>query len=259
MNTETAPEKLRQLQTSFAGHIRDPQRVTAPEGIEDRRMAIYRDLFFNNVSSFLSTNFPVLRSLYTQDDWQALCRAFYREHRCHTPLFTEIPREFLKYLQDGGRHETSDPAFMLELAHYEWVELALSLDDSQIADFPHDPKGDLLKGIPVLSSLAWPLSYRFPVHRIRADYQPVKAPPEATHLLVWRKRDFSIHFMQLNEVARLLLQRLKEKSNEPGLQMLEGIAEDISHPNPKVVIEGGRSLLNEFRDKQILLGTQPAD
>jgi hypothetical protein len=269
MNTETAPEKLSRLQASFSGHIRDPERVTPPEGIEDRRMEVYRKLFFNNVNGFLTTNFPVLHSLYNKQEWLQLCRDFFRHHRCHTPLFAEIPREFLKYLQAGRKEAQNDPPFMLELAHYEWVELALSLDESEIEDIPCDPNADLLSGRPVLSPLAWPLSYRYPVHRIRKDFQPREAPEQATHLLVWRKKDFSIHFMQLNEVARLLLHYLKEEPvkeapgreaprqrtpGHSGLELLQKISNDIQHPRPEIVISAGRNLLEELRDKQVLLG-----
>jgi len=130
MNSDNAPEALAKLQTNFAGHIRDPDSVPAPDGIEDRRMAIYRDLFFNNIVTFLSSNFPVLKTLYSDDDWRSLCREFFTSYRCHTPLFPEIPREFLKYLQDHRQDHQDDPPFMLELAHYEWVELALSLDEA---------------------------------------------------------------------------------------------------------------------------------
>ena len=70
----TAPEALARLQKSFAAHIRDPQRVAAPEGVEDRRMEIYRDLFFNNIKNFISGNFPVLRTLYEDDARTTLCR-----------------------------------------------------------------------------------------------------------------------------------------------------------------------------------------
>jgi hypothetical protein len=176
--SNAAPESLARLQASFAAHIRDPQSVAAPEGIEDRRMGIYRDLFFNNIVNFLSGNFPVLRTLYTEKEWTTLCREFYRDYRCHTPLFPELPREFLQYLQDHRQDHEGDPPFMLELAHYEWVELALSLDEADIDTIEVDPEGDLLHGIPVLSPLAWPLSYRYPVHHIRADFQH---PARQTH------------------------------------------------------------------------------
>lgn len=257
MVDETAPEALARLQTSFAAHIRDPQAVAAPEGIEERRMDIYRDLFFKNICNFISGNFPVLKSLYRPEAWTTLCRDFYRDYRCHTPLFPELPREFLKYLQDHRQDQADDPPFMLELAHYEWVELALSLDETETGEINANPNGDLLNGIPVLSPVAWPLSYRYPVHRIRADYQPDTAPDQPTHLLVWRQQDFQIKFMQLNETSLRLLQQMKEEPDRSGLELLTAVAGIINHPKPEVVIEGGKTLLNELREKQVILGTRP--
>ena len=55
--------EFQRKQYAFAAHIRDPDGAPAPEGIEDRRIAIYRDLFFNNVSQLLSNTFPVLRKI----------------------------------------------------------------------------------------------------------------------------------------------------------------------------------------------------
>ncbi len=257
MISEKAPEALARLQTSFAAHIRDPQAVAAPDGIEDRRMGIYRDLFFNNIKNFLSGNFPVLRTLYEKDEWTTLCREFYTEYRCHTPLFPELPREFLQYLQDHRQQREGDPPFMLELAHYEWVELALSLDETETEAIEVNPDGDLLSGIPLLSPLAWPLSYQYPVHKIRVDYQPQTVPEEATHLLAWRQSDFSIKFMQLNEISLLLIQKMKEEPARSGLELLTAIAGIINHPKPDVVLEGGKTLLNELKEKQVILGTRP--
>ena len=257
MPSNDAPESLASLQTRFAAHIRDPQSVAAPEGIEDRRMGIYRDLFFNNICNFISSNFPVLETLYEEADWTNLCRDFYRDYRCHTPLFPELPREFLKYLQDHRQNHPGDPPFMLELAHYEWVELALSLDETDIDDIKVDPMGDLLTGTPLLSPLVWPLSYQFPVHRIRVDFQPATAPDKATHLLVWRQQDYQVKFMQLNETSMLLVQKLKEDTESSGLDLLKAVAGIINHPKPEVVIEAGKALLKELKEKQVILGTRP--
>jgi len=256
MAGDAAPEALFSLQTRFAGHIRDPRAVAAPDGIEDRRMAVYRNLFFNNISNFLSSNFPVLRSLFTDPEWTALCRDFYSGHRCHTPLFPELPREFLKYLQDQRADREDDPPFLLELAHYEWVELALSLDETETGPNLADPEGDLLHGIPVMSPLVWPLSYRYPVHRICAEYQPQSPPREATHLLVWRRADYEVKFMQLNETTMLLVQRLKENTTMTGLGILEKVAATIRHPKPGVVVEAGTALLKELKEKQVILGAR---
>src|SRR3954467_3571617 len=87
------------LQPPFAAHLRDPTHAPAPAGIEPRRMAVYSELFFNNIESLVAANFPVIRTLYADDAWRDLVRAFYRDHRCHTPLFTDIAREFIRYLE----------------------------------------------------------------------------------------------------------------------------------------------------------------
>src|SRR5512142_2879372 len=105
------------LQHAFAAHLRDPAHVPAPAGIEPRRMAVYAELFFNNIESLVAANFPVIRTLYADDAWRDLVRAFYRDHRCHTPLFTDIAREFIRYLETRAEQNAGDWPFLVELAH----------------------------------------------------------------------------------------------------------------------------------------------
>jgi len=250
------PDRLKKLQMAFAAHIRDPDNHAAPAGIEDRRMKVYRDLFFNNIQSLLAGNFPVLRSLYDDAGWRRLIRDFYAEHRCQTPLFPEVAKEFLRYLQDVRNVRPDDPGFLLELAHYEWVELALSLDDRNLETIDADPDGDLLAGIPILSPLAWPLSYRYPVHRIGPDYQPAQPPGEPTHILVYRNLAGGVKFMKLNPVSRLLFELMREDRNATGMDLLKTIAKTIDHPDPERVITAGTQLLSDLKRKNVLLGTR---
>ena len=250
------PDRLKTLQTAFAAHIRDPENHAAPAGIEDRRMKIYRELFFNNICSLLAGNFPVLHSIYDDAAWHKLIRDFYSQHRCQTPHFSEVSKEFLRYLQDEREACGDDPGFLLELAHYEWVELALSLDERNPAELAVDRNGDLLNEIPVLSPLAWPLSYRYPVHRIRPDYQPGEPPDEPTHILVYRDPEDRVKFMQLNNVSLLLLQLMPAGGNATGLELLTRIANAIEHPDPDRVIAGGTDLLMDLKQKGVVLGTR---
>ena len=96
----------------FAAHLRNPAAHPPPEDVEDRRMAIYRGLFFRNIAGFVAKNFPVLRTLYDDAAWRALVRDFYEHHHARTPLFPEIPREFLQFLEarleQAGLHRISD-------------------------------------------------------------------------------------------------------------------------------------------------------
>lgn len=107
-------KSFQQTQYIFTAHLRDPQQFPPPVDIEDRRLAIYRDLIFNNIEHFIAGAFPVLRSLMDDVSWLALVRGFVARHRAQTPYFLEISQEFLAYLlHERGRQET-DPPFLIE-------------------------------------------------------------------------------------------------------------------------------------------------
>tara|TARA_R100000656_G_scaffold95627_2_gene69434 strand:- start:1541 stop:2014 length:474 start_codon:yes stop_codon:yes gene_type:complete len=138
LDSSTLPT-FQRTQYAFAAHLRDPDANPAPPDIEDRRMKIYRELVYNNIESFIATGFPVLRQLIADQHWHALVRDFVSRHCSHSPYFLEISHEFLKYLQEERQFLVSDPPFMLELAHYEWVELALDVAEGDLPELPPVP------------------------------------------------------------------------------------------------------------------------
>jgi hypothetical protein len=253
MSGTAEPDFVRQ-QYAFAAHLRDPQQHAAPATIEDRRMGIYRELIFNNIEGFLASSFPVLRRLMDADSWHALARDFLACHRCHSPLFLEIPREFLVYLDEERGERKSDPPFMLELAHYEWVELALSVAET-LDDAAVERNGDLLDGVPVPSTTAWALAYRYPVHRISPDFRPEQPGEQPTYLLAYRDVRDDVAFIELNPVSARLFSLLQENRTGSGRTLLHQIAAELAHPDPDVVVEGGRAILEDWRRLGVVLGT----
>ncbi len=246
---------FKQTQHAFTAHIRNPQQHPCPRDVEDRRMNIYRELFYNNVESFMAGSFPVLRKIMADDQWHALIRDYFARHKARTPLFPEMPREFLHYLQEERESHTDDPSFLLELAHYEWVELALSLADEEQDSGRINPHGDLLAEHPVVSSLAWSLQYHYPVHQIGPDYQPDTPPTTPTFIVVYRNTNDEIGFLEINPVTARLLQLLAEKPGQSGRSCLEQIAAEINHPDPETVITGGLAILHDLQTRGIILGT----
>jgi hypothetical protein len=246
-----AADTLRAQQLAFAAHVRDPATHPAPAGIEDRRLAIYRDLFFNGLEGLLRGNFPVIVATLGSDTWRALVRSFYAGHRCTTPLFTEIGREFVAWLQ-----ATRDD-WLPELAHYEWIELALQI--SEAAEPPHDPEGDLRAGIPVASALAWPLAYRWPVHRIGPAFLPDAPPSAPTLLLARRDSAGDVRFSELSAVAFRLLQRIDDNADASGDALLRALAVEAQAPDLDAFLADGVAMLQRLRADGVLLGTSPQD
>ena len=256
-----------QYQRHFAAHLRNPEVNPPPQGVNAERAGVYVELLFNNVEDFLSNCFPVVRSLLDDAEWHALVRQFYAEHACETPYFREIPAEFVQWLTStpfnfAQGKSLSDHAaslaersrslpFLLELAHYEWVEIPLTLDNTPIDWRSIDPDGDLLAGIPVLNPVMLLQSYQYPVQSISADNVPTA--PEPTHLLLVRNLEHKIDFIVLNAVTARLVQLLQEGLS--GRDALNRLAVEIQHPDPPQLLAFGLQLLTQFKQQAVLLGT----
>jgi len=218
-------------------------------------MAVYAELFFNNIESLIAANFPVIRTLYDDDAWRDLVRAFYRDHRSHTPLFTDIAREFIRYLEARAEANAGDWPFLVELAHYEWSELALSLDEIDLAKIERDGHGDVVDGIPLASPLARVLAYRFPVHRIAVDFRPTEAPPQPTLILLTRDRADALHFLEIDALTALLFERLQQNETRTGRACLEALLTELGRDEP-ALRESGLGILRRLREREALLGTR---
>lgn len=205
-------EKLlpfQRLQQAFASAIRDPQNHTGLEAAAPQRVQIYRQLAYNNIESFLATGFPVVKAILGDAAWPALIRDFLRRRRCRTPYLFELGEEFLSYLQGERGQKEEDPPFLLELAHYEWVELALLIAQASPPEENPALLEEPLSQTIYLSDLAWPLAYRFPVHRIGPHYVPTAPPAEPTFLLVYRDRSDEVSFLEIGDGAYRLLDELQ--------------------------------------------------
>lgn len=246
-------------QYAFAAHIRDPDHRPAPAGIEDRRIAIYRELFFNNLRNLLATFFPVLRKLHDDAHWGHFIREFMRHHQAKTPYFLKLPEEFLAFLEAEYQPRTDDYPFLLELAHYEYAELALSVSTAANESEGVDPDGDLLAGIPVKSVLARVYAYAYPVHRISRTFLPDAPASEPVYLAVYRQRNDEVAFLELNAVSASLLNAIEEnEAMHTGEQLLRDIAGRIHYPDVDTFVQHGRVALEEMRELQILTGTRTA-
>lgn len=249
-------ESFKDVQHVFTQHMRDPENNPAPEGVEDRRIGVYRELVYNNIESFIANSFPVLRKIIEDEQWHAMLRDYVSHHQAHTPLFPKMPQEFIQYLEHERAGHFEDPPFLLELAHYEWIETALSIDTREI-DLSHvEQTGDLLEGVPVLNPLSLALAYTWPVHEISPTYLPDTLPNEQTYIVVYRKQNDEVGFMVLNPVSAKLIEYLQADETLSGREILLKIATELNHPDPEAVTQGGLEIMQGLLEKDILLGVK---
>ena len=252
MSRATDPSiDFKSVQRQFTQHMRDPEQAPAPADIEDRRMDIYRGLLYRNVEGFMANSFPVLRKVTNDENWHDMIRDYFKNHQAQTPLFPKMPQEFLQYLEQERQNE-SDPPWMLELAHYEWIEMSLMLDAREISTGKRSVEVTA-STIPKINPLTMVLTYQYPVHKIGPKFIPDEAPETPSYLLVYRDEKDEVGFIELNPVSARLIQIVAENDKATVEDILTIIVSELNHPNPDVVIQGGLDILRDFSKKGVIL------
>lgn len=243
---------LYQQQNTLTRYLRDPDHCAPPAGMDVARAQVYRDLVFSNLSSLLSGTFPVLVKILGDDDWHSLVRIFLRDHRAQTPKFGEIAQEFVEFLASEPQvlNDGAWPPFLVELAHYEWVEMALQQSDAE--PLPASDAGLLLDRPLQISPLAWPLAYAWPVQLVGPDYLPDSPPAQPTLLLVRRAEDWSVRFSELSPLAWRLLQRIGELPQLDGRAQLEGLAVEAGMAGAPEFMDSGLVLLRQMHGEGVI-------
>ncbi len=239
-----------QLQRQFAALVRSGVGPAEQVGVEARRLRVYRELVERNLQGFLDSGFPVLRRALSGAEWAHWGRRFRIEHRCHTPCFHEISAEFVAFLQGLAPAAAPPPAWVQELAHYEWIELELDLANEELPAKGGSMPPDWKQDVPVLSPLARLLRYRHPVHRIGGEGLDPEVP-SATFLVAWRDREYQVRFMEVNPLSMAVLERCRP-GDSTGATVLAQLARD-AQMEPAQLMPFGQQLLSDLEAKAVLL------
>lgn len=246
---------FQQMQKQMTDWLREPDRKPAP-AVEQRRLDIYRELFFNNVRDFVENAYPVLKSLLPEEEWATLVRDFFAEHRCQSPYFRDISLEFRTWMEATRADYLATKPWAQELLHYEWVELAAECAESDNEHVIVNDDGDLLAEQPIVGACVWPLVYRWPVHALHPDNLPTTHPPELpTCLIVYRDDEDMVRFLEVNALTARLVELLQQNEHRSGREVLEQLAREADYADAGAFVTAGASLLADLRAQGIVRGT----
>ena len=240
------------VQNEFMAHIREPKKNKKPTDIEDRRMAIYRDLFFNNIEGFISSGYPVLKTLYSDKQWNKLIRQFFSEYDCQSPYFLDMAGEFINYLSSSYKMKKDDPAFMLELAHYEWIELDVSIANED----PNERKLQqtaLTKSPLFLSSVARNLSYQYPVQTISDQVRPKEPSTVPNYFVVYRDEEDEVQFLATNSMTALLLSIIESVEGITFDNLCQQVIMQAPQFNEEQITQGALVTLNALIERGVIV------
>lgn len=213
-------------------------------------MQIYRELFFNNVCGFLDGGFPVCRQISGPERWRALCRDFFRDHECETPYFLKISEEFLAWLAQVPERY-SDLPYLAELAHYEWLELAVDVMETTEEYPPYDQGADLMSSAPVFRQAVSAAAYAYPVHLASKDNPTLD--PMLTGLILFRDEHDSVRFIHCNPFTLRLFECLRS-TDVTGKAAVTAVLEESGMALSEAALQGGTAILSDWRNQGLILG-----
>lgn len=242
-------------QRAFLNYLRNPLDVSPPQGFAAERLAVYLDLLYNKFDESLSTCFPVIHHIVTPRAWRELLLEFIANHTCRRPYYRRIPDEFVQYLRQIRPADPELP-FLADLAHFEWVELQLSI--AEAIDLPHRllPPEQLLRAVPVFAPAMQLLTYQWPVEDIGPDYLPTEVPEDITYILGFRDHHDQVQFVALSTATAHLLQRL-HNSGLSGEQALAEMAGHLPQPALGQFMRFGLQTLAELNQRGAIVDSRP--
>lgn len=249
-----AEPRFRALQRAFSAHLRDPEGTPRPD-LPERGLEVYRHAVYANIERFMHDNFPRVAEVLGEPAWRAMVRDYLVRHVSRTPLFVELPDEFLAYL-GYERDAPDDPPFLYELAHFDWLENVLASDGREIHEGSCVNPDQLLHQPLAINPVHRVERYTWPVHAVNATFMPDAVPMRPSLLVAFRDRQDEFRVLDLNPVALALFEGVR--GGRPANEILDEIATALAHPDPAEVFDGGAQLLKRWLELGLVLGTPGA-
>lgn len=260
--TLLAPYALKKFQSEFGDYLRS-QRQNPHDSVPNRVGKIYQDLIFNNVCGFLNQCFPICKRILG-DDWRMLCLYFFQRYPTHSPYFTEIPMQFVEFLSQIDdddfdqstwldeltlSHQTIKsrlPAYLSELAHYEWLEL-------YVETLPNQAEKLIFCGDQsyVFNQTVQNHYYTYPVHQIGINTDGVSM---ADSFLVVLRHHERVKFVEVNILTHLFVDFLQQSTQvyDDLTNLMTDFGNSIDYPDIEGLIAFKEDLFAMLMDENII-------
>ncbi len=258
---DSVPE-FQRYQHQFVDYLRNPlKKETLPESLP-QSSRIYAKLLYSKIEGSLDNCFPISCKLLGTKRWTQLIQSFIKNHRCKSPLYREIPDEFIDYLMNE-QSAIVLPEFIVELAHYEWMELVLETEKATLSKPYFTFNEDILNIIPAFNPVLHLLHYHYPVQYITAsdsywkNWESRTEPysQEGIILAALRDNEDNVQFIEVNTVTARLIELTREGLSTAEQALLE-LAAEMHYGDHETILPFGTDIFKQLEQQQIIIGAQ---
>lgn len=234
MHNTAAPSALaeQRYRDALTGYLRRPESVAPPVASDHEGLAVYRRLIRNNLHNFLDRCFTHARRLLDDAVWETAKEDFVANGQAHSPLFSDIPAQFLAHHRE--RHSLD--IRILDVMDAECRELAaeIALDDSGLPRLGPEQLAALndagFDAVPF--RLAPGASLATYSHRVHEE----DAPPRPCLSLIWRDDEDRVQHAEPSPADFQLLQQIGSEaaSLDALIAVLADYLPDIESKRPQL-------------------------
>lgn len=240
---------FRQYQFALARHLRDPLSVPAPVGVDAKAPATCTQEMVKHLRDVLEPAFPITQALLGEDIWEHSVRLFLKDAPNHTPWASTTQRAFVDHVCKSPEMQNL-PAWLQDLAHFEWLQNAVSTAPVQWPTF--NANADVMQHAVVLNPTHVEAAYEWPVHSIDTEYKPDDM--QKTYVSMLRDMDDELHVLESSVFRGQLLDLLRE--GQTGEQAFIVLAHWLSHPEPDAFVCEGAEVMAQLQREGIVLGAR---
>jgi hypothetical protein len=219
------------------------------------RLAVYRDLVRNSITSVVLRMLPRTRARMNRDDrgrFDADLSAFLDESPPRTHYLRDVPAEFLAWVEPRWRRDQAVAPYLVDLASHELAQFAVG---AAAVAHVRSEVGEIAIDAPLAFVESARLArYAWAVHDLPADEDDVTVPPARdVRLLAYRDAEHAVRWLDLTPLAAAILARLL--AGEPlGAAVERACAENETAP-PAVLPDVAR-LLADLGARGVVLGAK---
>lgn len=238
---------FRYFQFALARHLRDPLTAPLPMGVDTQDATACTQEMVRQVCHVLEPAFPLTQALLGDDIWEHTVRLFLKNAPNHAPWVSATQRAFVDHVCESQDVQNL-PAWLQDLAHFEWLQSAVSNASVQWPAF--DAAGDVMRETVVLNPTHVEAAYEWPVHSMDTDHQPNDM--QSVHVSVLRDLHNELHVYESSVFRGQLLELLRE--GQTGEQAFQVLARWLSHPEPDAFVQEGQAVMAQLQREGIVLG-----
>ena len=240
---------FRQFQFALARHLRDPLGAPAPVGVQAAHASACTQDMVAHLCDVLAPAFPVTHALLGDDLWEHAVRLFLKDAPSHAPWASAVQRAFVDHVCESPEMQ-SLPAWLQDLAHFEWLQSAVSTTPVTWPAF--NATGDTLHHAVVLNPTHVEAAYEWPVHGINTDHKPDDM--QSTYVSMLRDPQDELHVLESSVFRGQLLDLLRE--GQTGEQAFMVLAMWLSYPEPEAFVREGAQVMAQLQREGVVLGTR---